>query len=245
MGITIGAVIVGVLIIGGIILLARLSDVFVGLTEVLRALKGTDISEMESEIETTPKSVSGMTSLCLPRITADFPEFNWHEFKQKAENMLISSFRAISEENIACVENASGDLREQISLAINANKDAHVHEYFKDVKVHQTEIKDYRKMGGNCIITLQSAVGMIHYKTKAGGVCEGSDTNTCQKRYNIELLYVQDETKIAYGQKALGNNCPNCGAPIKDLGNKTCPYCGCGVTTVNVRAWVINRYLES
>ena len=245
MGLTIGAIIIGVLVIGVIVVLSRFSEVFLGLRDVLRALNGTDLTELETEIETTPKSVSGMTSLCLPRITADFPEFNWHEFKQKVQNMLLSAFRAISEENISIMENASSDLRNQVSLTIDANRDAHEHEYFKDVKIHQTEIKDYRKMGGNCIITLQSAVGMVHYKTKAGGVIKGSDTNMCQKRYDIELLYVQDEAKIAYGQKALGNNCPNCGAPIKDLGNKTCPYCGCGVTTVNVRAWVINRYTES
>lgn len=241
---TVTGVIIAVIVIGAIVLISKFADFFRSLNDVITAVKGTDFSEIESEIETTPKSVSGMTSLCLPRISADFPEFNWHEFKQKSENMLLSAFRAISEENMAFVENASGDLREQISLAINANKDAQVHEYFKDVKVHQTEIKDYRKQGGNCIITLQSAVGMIHYKTKAGGVCEGSDTALYQTRYNIELLYVQDETKIAYGQKVLGNNCPNCGAPIKDLGNKTCPYCGAGVTTVNVRAWAINRYVE-
>lgn len=245
MGITIGAIVVIVLVVGGIILVSKVSDVFGALFDITKAIKGTDFSEIEVEIETTPKSVNGMTSLCLPRITADFPEFNWHEFKQKAQNMLISAFRAISEEDISCVENASSDLSDQIGLIIDANRDAHLREYYKDVKIHQTEIKDYRKMGGNCIITLQSAVGMIHYKTKAGGVCEGSDTNMCQKRYNIELLYVQDESKIAYGQKALGNNCPNCGAPIKDLGSKTCPYCGCGVETVNVRAWVINRYFEA
>lgn len=241
----IGAIVVMALVIGGICLISKISSLFSGITDIAGALKDTNFSELEMEVDTTPKSVSGMTSICLPRITADFPEFNWHEFKQKAQNMLVSAFRAISEEDASYVENASSDLLDQISLTIDANHDLNIHEYYKDVKIHQTEIKDYRKMGGNCIITLQSAVGMIHYKTKAGGVCEGSDTNMCQKRYNIELLYVQDESKISYGQKAIGNNCPNCGAPIKDLGSKTCPYCGCGVETVNVRAWVINRYEES
>lgn len=243
MGIAAG-VILAVIVIGLIVLISKFSTLFNTVSTLFGAVKDTDFSEIEAEYETTPKSVSGMTSLCLPRISADFPEFNWHEFKQKAENMLLSAFRALSEEDISIVENASSDLREQISLAINANRDANVNEYFKDVKIHQTEIKDYRKQGGNCIITLQSAVGMIHYKTKAGGIIEGSDTNLCQKRFNIELLYVQDETKVAYGQKAIGNNCPNCGAPIKDLGNKICPYCGVGITTVNVRAWSINRYIE-
>ena len=45
------------------------------------------LAAQENEIETSPKSINGMTSLCIPRITKDFPEFNWHEFKQKSENM--------------------------------------------------------------------------------------------------------------------------------------------------------------
>lgn len=238
-------IVIAVVILLLIIMFSKFGDALSIFASLVKVLKGTDFSQVEAEIATTPKSVSGMTSLCLPRISADFPEFNWHEFKQKAENMLSSAFRAISEEDISVLINASADLRSQVSLAIDSNHDAGLHEYFKNVKVHQTEIRDYRKQGGNCIITLQSAVGMIHYKTKAGGVVEGSDQTMCQKRYNVELLYVQDESKIAYGQKALGNNCPNCGAPIASLGDKSCPYCGCNVTTVNVRVWSINRYTEA
>lgn len=51
---------------------------------------GTDnlsqgIGKMEAEYATTPKSVSAATSLYLPRITRDFPDFHYDEMKNRAE----------------------------------------------------------------------------------------------------------------------------------------------------------------
>lgn len=52
--------------------------------EVSRALFGTsDVSQaarkMKQEYSSTPKSVSAMTSLLLPKIVADFPDFQYDE----------------------------------------------------------------------------------------------------------------------------------------------------------------------
>ena len=54
--------------------------------ELSRTLFGTsDItkaaSQMKQEYATTPKSVSAMTSLLLPKIVADFPDFQYNEMK--------------------------------------------------------------------------------------------------------------------------------------------------------------------
>lgn len=54
---------------------------------------GTDslkdfIETQEEQLENTPKSVSGMTSLYLPRLQADFPEMNWIELRSMAEKHL-------------------------------------------------------------------------------------------------------------------------------------------------------------
>lgn len=56
-----------------------------------RANFGTDdfseIARMREEEEAnTPKSVSGMTSLYLPRLQKDFPELNWVEFQELAKS---------------------------------------------------------------------------------------------------------------------------------------------------------------
>lgn len=55
-----------------------------------RANFGTDdfseIARLQEEEEAnTPKSVSGMTSLYLPRLQKDFPELNWVEFQELAK----------------------------------------------------------------------------------------------------------------------------------------------------------------
>ena len=224
---------------------AKVSNIFKSVSPLIDAINKTDFDGLESEIATTPNSVSGMTSLCIPRITKDFPEFNWYEFKQKAENMLLSAFNAIEEEDASLIMNASNDLRSQIALIIDANQDAGVREIFREPKIHQTEIKDYRKQGGNCIIVLQSAVGFYHYKVdRSGSIVAGTNTVTTQKRYDTELVYVQDVDLVEDGQKALGATCPQCGAPIKDLGSKVCRYCGCGLTEINIKVWSINKFTE-
>jgi len=204
------------------------------------------LEDQEREIEMNPKSVNAMTSVYLPRIEADFPDFNYYEFRTKAENMIKSAFESISTERIEVLQNASKDLRYQISNIINRNRDRERIEKFINVKIHQTEIKNYVKSGGTCKITLQSSVAYNHfYKNKSGAIIEGSDTFTVQTRYDTELIYIQDIDKVESSDSAIGTNCPNCGAPIKGLGSKSCPYCGSGITEINIHTWVINSFEET
>ena len=230
----------------------RVVNAIKGVTSDVRSImsnipKDLDINrEMELEIETTPKSLNAMTSVYLPQIERDFPEFNYFEFKTKAENLLKSAFDAISVEDIALLVNASDDLTKQINSIISANQNNRQKEIFKDVTVHKTEIKHYVKENGTCKITLQSAIGYHHFiKSFSGDVISGSEIAMKQTRYETELIYIQDTSKITEGDTGLGMNCPNCGAPINTLGNKICPYCGSAVAEVNVRMWTINAFKEA
>lgn len=239
-----------VTIIAGVILILAAGGVLYAIAKVrqfiapITALAG-NFEEQEREIQTTPKSVNSMTSVYLPRIEKDFPEFSYSEFKVKAENMMKSAFNAITTEDIEKLINASPDLKSQINNRINSNKANHFKETFSDIKIHRTEIKNYSKTSGNCVITLQSSVGYIHSVTDSrGNVVKGDKDNMFQTRYDIDLMYVQDVEKTEIGQTFVSNNCPNCGAPIKMLGTKSCPYCGSGVEEINVRAWSINRLTE-
>lgn len=203
------------------------------------------LEQQEYEYENNPKSVNGMTSVYLPRIEKDFPDFNYFEFKTRAENMLISAFDAISDNNVGELVNASSELKEQIRQIIDANIDARQSEIYKDVKLHQTEIKNYVKENGTCKITLQSSIGFHHFvKNYNGEVVKGSETTLKQTRYDTELVYIQDENKVAVGDTSVSVTCPNCGAPIRSLGDKSCPYCGSAVTVINIRAWSINKINE-
>ena len=191
----------------------------------------------------TPKSVSAMTRLMEPQIMRDFPEFSWEEFKHKAENMLTSALLAISANNPERLTDASEDIKKQVANIIEDNRANNVGETYSDIEIHQTEIANYQKQNGKCVITIQSAVGYLYYKMQDGEVISGDRNRKTQTKYNIELVYVQnvEESKL---DNAMGTTCPQCGAPVKTLGAKYCEYCGSGVIPLNIRVWSLHKFYE-
>lgn len=213
-----------------------------------RQLFGTDsfiegYQKQEKELALTPKSVSGMTRLLEPQIQRDFPEFNWKEFRNLAEEKLKQAFLAISANNIALLKDPSDNMKNEVENIINANRNEGVKEVFQDIDIHQTEIAKYEKSNGRCIVTLQSAVGYFHYREKDGNVIEGRKDLKTQTKYNVELMYIQDASK-ANVEGVVGLTCPNCGAPITSLGAKYCEYCGSGVQELNLSVWSLHHYYE-
>ena len=109
-----------VILASGVILYVKIRR---KLRMISRLAFGTDsfiegIRSQEDRLATTPKSVSGMTSLCLPQIQRDFPEFSLDEFVQRAENQLKASLTAIETQDLGRLSQASQDLKDQISLRI-------------------------------------------------------------------------------------------------------------------------------
>ena len=196
------------------------------------------------ELSTTPKSVTGMTRLMEPQIQRDFPDFNWLEFRNKAENMLVSALQAIEERNPSLVKDASEDVKTQIENQIHLNETEGITEVFDRIRIHQTEIANYEKHQGKCIIKLQSAIEYIHYKKRNGQLIEGNTERLEQTRYNVELLYVQNAALAGY-DNTVGTTCPNCGAPITNLGAKFCEYCGSAVEEVNIKVWSLHKFYEA
>ena len=62
----------------------------------------------------TPKSVSAMTTVYLPRIQHDFPDFNYPDFRQRAENTLRDILLSISAGRVGTLPDASSDLAAQV-----------------------------------------------------------------------------------------------------------------------------------
>ena len=118
----------------------------------------------------TPKSVCGMTRILEPQIEKDFPEFNWREFCARAENMLLSAFAAIQNQNAGLLREASGTVREQVDNKIQSDRENGITEIYERARIHRTEIARYEKKNGTCMITLQSAVEYLHYSNKGGKV---------------------------------------------------------------------------
>lgn len=232
-----------------VVIAAAVSRIKRKVRQVSRMAFGTDSlaegwQKQAKELSVTPKSVSGMTRIYEPQIQRDFPEFNWVQFKNKAENMLISAFAAISEGKSELLQEATPELSDQIENQIMANRQAGITEIYRQVKIHQTAISRYEKKQGKCIITLQSAVEHYHYKEQGGKLLAGDRELLEQTKYNTELMYVQD-AKEANLDRSVGMTCPHCGAPITMLGeNRHCEYCGSPVIPINIQVWTLQKFYE-
>lgn len=212
-----------------------------------RTVFGTDsltegLRRQEEQLAYTPKSVSGMTRIYLPQIMKDFPEFSLPEFVQKAENQLKAVLKAVEAQDLQFLTEVSADLKEQVRVWIEDNKQSGIREHFQNVRIHQSEISRYQKQAGSCVIVLQSSVGYKYYqsgKDRTGGLPKQKQT-----RYESYLMYIQDAALISDQGKAVAIVCPQCGAPVTGIGHKTCEYCGSAVVPVNIRCWALTKLKE-
>lgn len=216
----------------------QISQEFFGTPNLVEGLKRQEALE-----DDTPKSVSGMTRVELPRIEKDFPEFHWTEWKQRCENQLKGYLEALEHRDLSYLGKVSVSLKDQVRLKIEEMEEKEIREEFDAIKVHQTEISRYDKDPGKCRIRIQSSVEYLH-TLKTPDKKKNVEREKEQHRFNMELVYIQDITKIRAGDTAIGVSCPHCGAPIAGLGDRVCPYCGGAVEPVNVRAWELHRIEE-
>ena len=104
--------------------------------DVSQALFGTDSlvegwNKQADELAATPKSVSGMTRIFEPQIQRDFPDFNLVQFKNKAENMLVSALQAIDSGNVSLIRDASEELKAQVENRIEMNRSEGIREVYE------------------------------------------------------------------------------------------------------------------
>ncbi len=195
--------------------------------------------DIEYDVTHTPKSVSSMTSVALPQILRDFPDFNYDEMKRQAEAVVCSYLRAIDRNDPSELKYAGEELTDSLTGYIEALRNEEVRENYDEIKIHRTEIAGYNKRNGRCIVTYQTALQCKHYVLNdEGKVIRGDNEHLYQTKFNTELIYVQDRNKIkSTYDYALGVNCPNCGAVISTLGQKHCEYCGTAIVELNIKAW--------
>ncbi len=199
-----GAIIVAVIIGGGFFVLAgTIWYVIAKIKAFARKGFGTDnldeILRQQDVQLNEPKSVSGMTSVYLPKLQADFPELNWAEMQETARGHI---------------------------------KDYLAEKGFDGVRFHRTVLNEYKKKSGTCYATIQTS---LQYNNTEG--------KTVQTRYNCTMAYVQDAEPSGF-KKAYSITCPNCGAAVTSLGNKTCEYCGSAIQEISRRVWELNGIEE-
>lgn len=222
-----------------------------GLRSISRDVFGTNsimdgLQKQKISLSETPRSLQAMTPIYIPKIEKDFPEFDYSAYKRKCESLLRSYFNAIEDKNSELLrEEVSDNLKNNVRSIVYDLESKNYKQYFDNITIHQTEISRYIKNGSTVTIVFVSSVGYVAYCEDGNGkIVFGEKENKTQTVYETELVYAQDVEKIATADSALGISCPNCGAPVTNLGNKFCEYCGAGLREVNIRAWKFHSVKE-
>lgn len=221
-----------------------------GTKDIAAGLKLANEAASELRYE-TPKSVAAMTSIVMPNILKDFPDFNYDEWSAKSQNILKAYIEAINSNDDTMLNettlNADSDLRNKLKNRLRELESNNEREKNEQFRIHRTEISNYTKHNGRCIITFQSSVQSKHYieDVNTGDIIDGQRENWYQTRYEVSLIYIQDRTGIeGTGILSKALNCPNCGAVISNLGNKVCEYCGTGIVEYGIQAWFFGDIRE-
>lgn len=260
--------IVGIFIYSGIRRLKQslIGTIFSGIANELNAT-GKNLSDVDFSLESQPKSVSDMSSALIPSIAKDFPELNIRQMISSCEQLLVMYLSDIRTGSSSQVEDANGSagtlysdgsdneelpihvtdaFRAGLRQRIDNLKDQGKSECFSGMKIHRTGIRSYEKNSGTRAITFQTALEYLHYIKQNDNVIFGDLNVSRQARYNIEVIYIMDENKLALrDSNSFGMVCQSCGAPVRTLGNKICEFCGVSLTSVDMRLWRADRITES
>ena len=213
-----------------------------GFSQFKEAIEGA--IESEKEAYTRPKSLAGMTSILLPRIQREIPDFNVQLLFSKVESGIKKILTYKTNEDLLGVEQDKELLyvANGLKAEINNMKSNNQFEHFTDIQINQTVIKEYKRINGAATIVLESSV-QYKYETNKKGKRVYSDVNK-QTRYLTEFVYVYDENEFDSGVYNFAVNCPNCGAPARQLGGNSCDYCGTYVEPINLKNWFISSCKE-
>ena len=238
------AVLLLIIVGAGLLIKAKLSKVsreMFGTSDIIKGL-----NEQNKQLSETPRSLHSMTDVYLPSIQRDFPEFDYEHFRTGAQAVLRGYFNAVSTGSTDTLpKEITLSLKDHIREIIVNLGENRQRQYYLEPVLHDTQIARYIKSGGAVTVLFNIAVGMYSYlEDENGKVINGSKDTKLQTVYEVELLYVQDADKMGVYSEALGLNCPNCGAPVRNLGMKFCEYCGTGLIEVNTRVWKFNAVNE-
>lgn len=202
-----------------------------------------ELERIKKEESTKPRSISGITTLLLPNIRKDFPDFNEQELYNKTELALRKSFSAIETKNIEEVASLPL-LKDSISKIIEDYETSNLSEKFDDIRFHKFTLSQYEKKEGMATITVSVALEYYYQKKKGEAILKEFKNYKKQTSYQCKFIYVYDDTKVDESARVLAVNCPNCGAVIKALGHKRCEYCGTAVEEINLKSWECSSYKE-
>lgn len=216
----------------------------VGMKEIKEAAK--NMKDLKREEYTREKNAGGITKLIESSIIRDFGDFNKDFLYSKAEKNLMSIFNAIEDKSVEKIKNDNdliymySTIRDKVQDIKNNN----ITIKYDNVQFHRHAIKDYSKTDGKATITLSSTVGYNYINDSDKNVKKYYSGLKRETRYTTKFVYVYDETKFKYNQKAYMISCPNCGAPLNKFGAGNCEYCGTYIKPINLKNWYMVSYDE-
>lgn len=238
-------IVAGILLVIGIIYCKVRSTVGgENMKTLVKAAKNA--KSIEEQEYTREKNVSGITKLIEPTIIRDFGDFNKELLYSKVEKNLSKIFNAIEEKSLSNIEKDNdliyliSYIRDKITDMRNSNIDIK----YDEVKFHSHAIKNYLKSNGKATITISSTVEYYYSDSSKSNNKKMYSNLKKQTRYTTNFVYVYDETKFKYNEKAFSISCSNCGAPLKRLGAGNCEYCGTYIEPINLKAWYMVSYKE-
>ena len=209
------AVFIGAALIMGAALLASFkSSMRKGDMPSVKELTDLVKEAQSAERAPEPKSVSGATSIYLPSVIKDFPDFH-NEEAVAAVKTLICEYLAIH------YEGARDFVKSRVSEGLISTVDQGDGHAVKDETVHKTAISKYVKTKEYATITYQASVGYL------------LDGEQVEERYAVEYtLKLTDE-----GLPAQILICPRCGGSFDTTKDTHCPYCGGAVVRDTWFSW--------
>lgn len=214
-------------LLGVLILIGFVVFTYLFIKNKLKEMFGQDISgiikQARIEDEMLPKSLSSMDSIYMPLLQEDFPEVNINEIKRMAEKNILDILHAVETKD---ANKLKGKMKKIAEAKIEDNKKKNI--TFDNIKIHNTVLSKYQRNKVIATITIGSSFEYILSDKKV------------QDRAKVEFIYIIDELQLEPNQNLVGLNCPNCGAPIKTLGNKYCSYCQTGIKDIVKKTWVCN-----
>ncbi len=201
------------------------------------------IKKGDEEAKYRHKSISGMTDILMPSIIKDFPNFNESEIYNKVETSLQAIFSSLSKKEVL-------DINELV--AIKYNLEAQIKDLIKSkvdidisgISFHEHAIKSYKKDHDVLEMEINSSLEYFYKLSKKGKEIEQQDYKK-QTTYTTKFIYIYNEEDYIAGKNNFSLHCPNCGAPLKNIKDRYCPYCNSGMEDINLRNWYIIDYQEN
>ena len=161
-----------------------------------------------------PKTVFGATSIYLPQVERDFPDFH-NSDAIAAVKTLVCEYLTIR------YEGQRRFVKSIVSEGLMSMIDQQAgHTVTKEI-VHQVAMSRYVKTRECATITYQASVGYV------------LDDMPVEERYAVEYtLSLRDE----YGEKK-ALICPQCGGAYTSTSETACPYCGAGIVRDTIKSW--------